>query len=61
MSNYSPVYWVAIAFAFAFLIIDIFDDGALWNYLTVACIVIAILVHPGGVWGTGSPSHRRTD
>ena len=30
--RYSWVYWAAIAAAFALLIVDIFDDGAIWNY-----------------------------
>jgi hypothetical protein len=33
------------------LIVDIFDDGAIWNYAVVVCIVIAIAVRPGGVRG----------
>ena len=49
--GYSWVYWAAIAAAFAFLIVDLFDDGALWNYGVVVCIIIAIVVRPGGVWG----------
>jgi hypothetical protein len=34
-----------------FLIIDIVDDGAIWNYVTIAFVVIAIAVRPGGVRG----------
>jgi hypothetical protein len=51
MLGYSWVYWAAIAAAFALLIVDIFDDGAIWNYAVVVCIVIAIAVRPGGVRG----------
>jgi hypothetical protein len=36
---------------FAFLIVDIFDDGAIWNYAVIVCVIIAIAVRPGGVWG----------
>ena len=49
--RYSWVYWAAIVAAFAFLIVDIFDDSAIWNYAVVGCIIIAIAVRPGGVWG----------
>jgi uncharacterized membrane protein YgaE (UPF0421/DUF939 family) len=45
------VYWAAIAAAFALLIVDIFDDGAIWNIGVVVFIVIAIAVQPGGVRG----------
>jgi hypothetical protein len=51
MLGYSWVYWAAIAAAFALLIVDLFDDGAIWNYGVVVCIVIAIAVRPGGVRG----------
>jgi hypothetical protein len=30
--RYSWVYWAATVAGFAFLIVDIFDDSALWNY-----------------------------
>ena len=50
-AQYPWVYWVATAAAFVFLIIDIFNDAAIWNYLTVACIVAAILLRPGGIRG----------
>jgi hypothetical protein len=49
--RYSWVYWAVIAAAFALLIVDIFDDGAIWNIGVVVCIVIAIAVRPGGVRG----------
>ena len=51
MPAYSWVYWAAIAAAFALLIVDLFDDGAIWNYGVVVCIIIAIAVRPGGVRG----------
>jgi hypothetical protein len=51
MLGYSWVYWGAIAAAFALLIVDLFDDGAIWNYGVVVCIIIAIAVRPGGVRG----------
>jgi hypothetical protein len=49
--RYSWVYWAAIAAAFALLIVDLFDDGAIWNVGVVVFIVIAIAVRPGGVRG----------
>ena len=49
--GYSWVYWAAIAAAFALLIVDLFDDGAIWNIGVVVFIVIAIAVRPGGVRG----------
>jgi hypothetical protein len=50
-ARYSWVYWAAIVAAFALLIVDIFDDSAIWNYGVVVFIIIAIAVRPGGVWG----------
>jgi len=50
-ARYSWVYWAAIVAAFAMLIVDIFDDSAIWNYGVVACIILAIAVRPGGVRG----------
>ena len=49
--RYSWVYWAAIVAMFAFLIVDIFDDGAIWNYAVIVSIIIAIAVRPGGIWG----------
>jgi hypothetical protein len=49
--RHSWVYWGAIAAAFALLIVDIFDDGAIWNVGVVVFIVIAIAVRPGGIRG----------
>ncbi len=49
--RYSWVYWAAIAAAFALLIVDLFDDGAIWNIGVVVFIIIAIAVRPGGVRG----------
>ena len=49
--RYSWVYWAATAAMFALLIVDIFDDGAIWNYGVIVCIIIAIAVRPGGVLG----------
>jgi hypothetical protein len=51
MRNYSSVYWAATAAAFAFLIVDIFDDSAIWNYLVVVSIIVGIAVRPGGIRG----------
>ncbi len=47
----SWVYWAAIVAAFALLIVDIFDDGAIWNYGVVVFLIIAIAVRPGGFRG----------
>jgi hypothetical protein len=49
--RYSWVYWAAIAAAFALLIVDFFDDGAIWNLGVVLFLIIAIAVRPGGVRG----------
>jgi hypothetical protein len=49
--RYSWVYWAVTAATFALLIVDIFDDGAIWNYGVILCIIIAIAVRPGGVRG----------
>ena len=49
--RYSPVYWAAIAAALAFLIVDLFDDSAIWNYCVIVCVIVAIAVRPGGVRG----------
>jgi hypothetical protein len=49
--RYSWVYWAATAAMFALLIVDIFDDGAIWNYGVIVLIIIAIAVRPGGVRG----------
>jgi uncharacterized membrane protein YgaE (UPF0421/DUF939 family) len=51
MLGYSWAYWAAIAAAFALLIVDVFDDGAIWNYGVIVFIIIAIAVRPGGVRG----------
>ena len=50
-ARYSWMYWAAIAAAFALLIVDLFDDGAIWNIGVVVFVVIAIAVRPGGVRG----------
>jgi hypothetical protein len=49
--RYSWVYWAAIAGAFALLIVDLFDDGAIWNYGVIVFVIIAIAVRPGGLRG----------
>ena len=49
--RYSWWYWAAIAVAFAFLVVDVFDDGAIWNLGAVVFIVIAIALRPGGLRG----------
>ena len=49
--RYSWVYWAAIAAAFALLIGDLFDDGAISNLGVVLFLIIAIAVRPGGARG----------
>jgi hypothetical protein len=49
--RYSWVYWAAIAAAFAFLIVDLFDDSAIWNICVIVFVIIAIAVRPGGLRG----------
>lgn len=49
--RHSWVYWAATVAAFALLIVDIFDDGAIWNLGVVVCLIIAIAVRPGGLRG----------
>jgi hypothetical protein len=49
--RYSWWYWAAIAAAFAFLIVDLFDDSAIWNLGAVVFIVIAIALSPYGARG----------
>lgn len=57
--GYSRVYWAAIVAAFAFLIVDIFNDSAIWNYIVVVCIIVAIAARPGGFRGRrATPSDR---
>ena len=48
--GHSASYWAVSAAAFLFLAIDLFDDRAIWNVAVVLCIVIAIVVRPGGAW-----------
>ena len=43
--RYSWVYWAAM------LIVDLFDDGAIWNIGVVVFLIIAIAVRPGGLRG----------
>ena len=49
--RYSWVYWAAVVAAFAFLVVDIVDDSAIWNIVVVVCLIIAIAVRPGGLRG----------
>ena len=49
--RYSWIYWAAIVAAFAFLVVDIVDDSAIWNIVVVVCIIIAIAARPGGLRG----------
>ena len=49
--RYSWVYWAAVVGAFAFLIVDIVDDSAIWNIVVIVLIIIAIALRPGGLRG----------
>jgi hypothetical protein len=49
--RYSWAYWAVILAAFALLVVDIFDDGALWNYLVIVLVAIAVVIQPGGIRG----------
>ena len=55
--RYSWVYWAVTAAAFAFLIVDIFDDGAIWNYCVIVLIIIGMALRPGGVRGPRAARH----
>jgi hypothetical protein len=50
-ARYSWAYWAVILAAFALLVVDIFDDGALWNYIVIGLVAIAIVIRPGGIRG----------
>jgi hypothetical protein len=54
--RYSWLYWVATVAAFAFLIVDLFDDAATWNIVVVVCIIVGIAVRPGGIRGPRAAS-----
>ena len=49
--RYSWAYWAAIVAAFAFLVVDILDDSAIWNIVVIVLIIIAIALRPGGLRG----------
>ena len=49
--RYSWVYLAVTAAAFALLIVDLFDDGAIWNIGVIVLIIIAIALRPYGVRG----------
>jgi hypothetical protein len=49
--RYSWAYWVVILAAFALLVVDVFDDGALWNYGVIVLLAIAVAIQPGGIRG----------
>ena len=52
--RYSWIYWAAIVVVFAFLIVDILDDSAIWNIVVVVFLIIAIAARPGGLRGPRS-------
>lgn len=49
--RYSWVYCTASAAALALLIVDLFDDGAIWNYGVIVFVIIAIAARPGRLRG----------
>ena len=49
--RYSWAYWLVILAAFTLIGVDIFDAGALWNYLVIVLVAIAIVIQPGGFRG----------
>ena len=49
--RYSWAYWILSLAAFALLVVDVFDDGALWNFGVIVLLVIAIAIQPGGIRG----------
>jgi hypothetical protein len=49
--RYSWAYWAATAAAFALLIVDLFDDAAIWNIGVIVFIIIGIALRPYGVRG----------
>jgi hypothetical protein len=49
--RYSWAYWLVIVAAFALLVVDVIDDGAIWNYGVIVLLVIAIAIQPGGIRG----------
>ena len=58
--RYSWAYWVVIFAAFALLVVDIFNDGALWNYLVIVLVAIAIVIQPGGIRGPRHAAREET-
>lgn len=49
--RYSWAYWVVILAAFALLVVDLFDDGAVWNFGVIVLVAIAVAIQPGGMRG----------
>ena len=46
--------------AFALLVVDIFNDAALWNYLVIVLVAIAIVIQPGGIRGPRHAAREET-
>jgi hypothetical protein len=49
--RYSWLYWAVSAATIAFLIVDIFNDAAIWNIVVIVLIIIGIALRPGGLRG----------
>jgi hypothetical protein len=49
--RYSWAYWVVMVAAFALLVVDLFDDGAVWNLGVIVLVAIAVAIQPGGIRG----------
>jgi hypothetical protein len=58
--RYSWAYWVVILAAFVLLVVDIFNDAALWNYLVIVLVAIAIVIQPGGIRGPRHAAREET-
>ena len=57
--RYSWVYWAAIVGAFALLIVDLFDDGAIWNIGVVVFVIIGIAMRPAPLPRRRAPEASR--
>ena len=59
--RYSWAYWAASAAALALLIVDIFDDSAVWNIGVVVLVIIAIALRPGRIRGPRAAAAARDE
>jgi len=49
--RYSWAYWVVILAAFALVVVDLFDDAAVWNLGVILLVATAVAIQPGGIRG----------